>query len=279
MTEMKCRGAGNSESASNGSFCKKSSVQWHFSAQVGLEWALKRLLILILFTSFHSSREVESYQTLHVLRRASEIIHRPEISHLLFARSENIPYRMRTNCYHIHFHPFSSKCVSQLFSSRTDEILEKLKKLTLVEAAELVAQMEKAFGISVAQDTGASFGASSVASKETENAAGSDAAATEEEQTEFAVVLESVDTAKRINVIKTVRTVKKDLTLKGAKDLVDSLPQTLLEGATKVEAEEVRKKLVDAGGVITMLYLNEVIAKWLCTKFWNSIKRKNHRGL
>ncbi|OFV94808.1 MAG: 50S ribosomal protein L7/L12 [Acidobacteria bacterium RIFCSPLOWO2_02_FULL_60_20] len=122
-------------------------------------------------------------------------------------------------------------------SEKVQTILEQIKGLTLLEAAELVKEMETAFGVSAAAPMMVAGGAAAPA-----------AAAAAEEQTEFTVVLTGVG-ANKINVIKTVREVT-SLGLKEAKDLVDSAPKPVKEGVSKEEAETLRKKFTDAGATV-----------------------------
>src|SRR6185437_214425 len=107
---------------------------------------------------------------------------------------------------------------------RVDKIVEEVKGLTLLEAADLVKRLEEALGVSAAA-------AAPVAVAGAGAAAG--AAAPAEEQTEFSVVLTAVG-ANKINVIKAVREVT-SLGLKEAKDLVDGAPKTIKEGVNKDE--------------------------------------------
>jgi large subunit ribosomal protein L7/L12 len=124
-------------------------------------------------------------------------------------------------------------------SATTDEILEKLKTLTLLEAAELVKQIEEAFGVSAAAPVG---GFAMMAP------AGAAAPVEEvEEQTEFDVILDEVPADKKIAVLKAVRELT-GLGLKEAKDLVESTPKAVKEGIAKEAAEEAKKALEGAGG-------------------------------
>ena len=123
-------------------------------------------------------------------------------------------------------------------SDKIASILEEIKGLTLLEASQLVKEMESAFGVSAA----APMMVAGVA------AAGAGAAAAAEEQTEFTVVLTGVGSNK-INVIKTVREVT-SLGLKEAKDLVDSAPKPIKEAIPKEEAEALKKKFSDAGATV-----------------------------
>ena len=122
-------------------------------------------------------------------------------------------------------------------SDKVASILEEIKGLTLLEAAELVKAMESAFGVSAA------------APMMMAGAAGAGAAAAPvEEKTEFTVVLTGVGSNK-INVIKTVREVT-NLGLKEAKDLVDGVPKPIKEAIPKDEAEALKKKFADAGATV-----------------------------
>jgi len=125
-------------------------------------------------------------------------------------------------------------------SVATDEILEKLKTLTLLEAAELVKQIEEAFGVSAAAPVGgvmiAAPGAGAAA-----------AAEPEEVQTEFTVELVEVPADKKIAVLKVVRSIT-GLGLKEAKDLVEAAPKPIKENIKKEEAEDIKKQLEEAGG-------------------------------
>ncbi|NJO80249.1 MAG: 50S ribosomal protein L7/L12 [Cyanobacteria bacterium RM1_2_2] len=124
-------------------------------------------------------------------------------------------------------------------SAKTDEILEQLKTLTLLEASELVKQIEEAFGVSAAAPAG---GMMMMA------AAGAAAPAEEvEEKTEFDVVLEEVPADKKIAVLKAVRELT-GLGLKEAKELVESTPKPVKEGIPKEAAEEAKKAIEAAGG-------------------------------
>lgn len=120
-----------------------------------------------------------------------------------------------------------------------DEVVEFLKGMTLLEASELVKELEEVFGVSAAAAAVAAAPAA---------AGGGDAAPAAEEQTEFNVILQSAGAAK-INVIKVVREIT-GLGLKEAKDLVDGAPKAVKEGASKDEAESIRVKLADAGATV-----------------------------
>jgi large subunit ribosomal protein L7/L12 len=123
-------------------------------------------------------------------------------------------------------------------SEAIDKIVEQIKGLTLLEAAELVKKLEEALGVSAA----------AAAPVMVAGAASAGAAAPVEEQTEFSVVLTAVG-ANKINVIKAVREVT-SLGLKEAKDLVDGAPKPIKEGVSKDEAEAIKKKFSDAGATV-----------------------------
>jgi large subunit ribosomal protein L7/L12 len=127
-------------------------------------------------------------------------------------------------------------------SVATDEILEKLKSLSLLEASELVKQIEEAFGVSAAAPAG---GMMMMAP-----AGGGGAAEPEEEKTEFDVILEDIG-GNKINVLKVVRTIT-GLGLKEAKELVESAPKPVREGVPKDAAEEAKKQLEEAGAKVSI---------------------------
>ena len=116
-------------------------------------------------------------------------------------------------------------------SELVEKIVEQVKGLTLLEAAELVKRLEEVLGVSAAAAAPVVVAGAG---------AGAAAAAPVEEQTEFAVVLTAIG-ANKINVIKAVREVT-SLGLKEAKDLVDGAPKAIKENATKDEAEAIKKK-------------------------------------
>ena len=117
------------------------------------------------------------------------------------------------------------------------QITNSLSALTIMEAAELVKLLETKWGVSAAAPMAMAM-----------PAGGGAGAAKVEEQTEFTVVLATAGD-KKINVIKEVRAIT-NLGLKEAKDLVDGAPKTLKEGVSKAEAEEIKKKLVEAGATV-----------------------------
>ena len=131
-------------------------------------------------------------------------------------------------------------------SAATDEILEKLKSLTLLEASELVKQIEEAFGVSASAPSGGMMMMAPGGA-----APGGAAAEAEEEKTEFDVVLEEVPGDKKIAILKVVRAIT-GLGLKEAKDMVESAPKPIREGTGKDDAEEIKKKLEEAGAKVSV---------------------------
>ena len=119
-----------------------------------------------------------------------------------------------------------------------DQVIEFISNMSVLEMSELVKEMEDKFGVSAA----ASAVAAPVASGT------GDAAAAAEEKTEFDVILTSIG-EKKINVIKEVRGIT-GLGLKEAKEAVESAPKAIKEGVSKEEAEEVKKKLEEAGASV-----------------------------
>jgi len=112
-----------------------------------------------------------------------------------------------------------------------DDILEAISNMTVVEVVDLIEAMEEKFGVTAAAPVAA--------------AAAAGPAAVAEEQTEFDVVMSSFGDNK-VSVIKVVRGIT-GLGLKEAKDMVEGVPATIKEGATKAEAEDVVKQLTEAG--------------------------------
>lgn len=127
-------------------------------------------------------------------------------------------------------------------SEKIANIVEELKGLTLLEASELVKEIEEVFGVSAAGGGGMVMMAPGAA-------AGGEAEAAEE-KTEFDVVLESFGDAK-MAVLKVVRAVT-GLGLKESKEIVESAPKAIKEGVGKEEAEEIKKKLEEAGGKVSL---------------------------
>ncbi len=125
-------------------------------------------------------------------------------------------------------------------SAATDTILEQLKTLSLLEAAELVKQIEEAFGVSAAAPVGVAMAAGPAATAEAA-----------EEQTEFSVILDSFPDDKKIAVLKVVRGIT-GLGLKEAKDLVEAAPKDVITGVPKAAAEDAKKQIEEAGGKVTL---------------------------
>lgn len=130
-------------------------------------------------------------------------------------------------------------------SEKVTALLEQLKTLTLVEAAELAKEMEEAFGVSAAAPMMMGGFAGAAAGD-----GGAAAPAVVEEQTEFTVILKGAPADKKISVIKAVREVVAGLGLKEAKDLVEGAPRPVKEGVTKEEAEAARATLSAAGAEV-----------------------------
>ncbi len=132
-------------------------------------------------------------------------------------------------------------------SEKTDQILEELKSLSLLEASELVKQIEEAFGV----DASASAGGGMMMMAAPGAAPGAAAAEPEEEKTEFDVILEEFPADKKIAVLKVVRTIT-GLGLKEAKDLVEGAPKPIKEATNKEDAENTKKQLEEAGAKVTV---------------------------
>ena len=122
-----------------------------------------------------------------------------------------------------------------------DTLVDELSKLTVLEASELSKKLEEKWGVSAAAPVAVAAAGGGAAP----------AAEVAEEQTEFTVML-TAGGDKKINVIKEVRSVRPDLGLKEAKDLVEAAPQNVKENVSKQEAEEVKKKLEEAGASVTI---------------------------
>ena len=122
-----------------------------------------------------------------------------------------------------------------------DEVVEYLKGMTLLEASELVKELEDVFGVSAA--------AAAAPMMMAPGAGGDGGAPAAEEKDTFDVVLTAAG-GNKISVIKVVREVVAGLGLKEAKELVDSAPKAIKEGVTKDEAEEIKTKLTDAGATV-----------------------------
>lgn len=122
-----------------------------------------------------------------------------------------------------------------------DDVVEYLKGMTLLEASELVKELEEVFGVSAAAAAAPMMMAA--------GAGAGDAAPATEEKDSFDVILTAAG-GNKIGVIKVVREIVAGLGLKEAKDLVDSAPKALKEGVSKDEAEEIKTKLTEAGATV-----------------------------
>ena len=119
-----------------------------------------------------------------------------------------------------------------------ENILETIANMTVLEVVDLIKAMEDKFGVSAAAPVAVAA------------AGAAPAAAAVEEQTEFNVVMTSFG-ANKVGVIKTVRAIT-NLGLKEAKDLVEGVPSAVKEGVSKAEAEEIKKKIEEAGGTVEL---------------------------
>lgn len=128
-------------------------------------------------------------------------------------------------------------------SDKLNNIIEQLKSLTLLEAADLVKEIEKTFGIDTSVSVSAPVFAAGPAA-----AAPSEAV---EEKSSFDITLTEVPADKKIGILKVVRTIT-GLGLKESKDIVDNVPKVVKEGATKEESEKIKKELEEAGGKVTI---------------------------
>ena len=126
--------------------------------------------------------------------------------------------------------------------SKLEKLVDDLSALSVLEAAELSKLLEEKWGVSAAAPVAVAAAGGGAAAAPAEAA---------EEQTEFTVILTDGGD-KKINVIKEVRGIRSDLGLKEAKDLVEGAPQPIKENISKQEAEEIKKKLEEAGAKITI---------------------------
>ena len=119
------------------------------------------------------------------------------------------------------------------------EILEAIGKMSVLEVVELIADMEKKFGVTAAAPVAVAAGP----------APGAAAAAPVEEQTEFTVTLKEYPADKKVTVIKVIREIT-GLGLKEAKDLVEGVPSTVKEAISKADVEVIKKKLEETGAKV-----------------------------
>nr|YP_009398338.1 ribosomal protein L12 [Thaumatella adunca]ARW67524.1 ribosomal protein L12 [Thaumatella adunca] len=129
-------------------------------------------------------------------------------------------------------------------SDKINNIIEELKSLTLLEAAELVKQIEEIFGVdaSAVSSPGMVMMPTDINTLSVEEV---------EEKTEFDVILEEVPAPKKITILKVVRSLTA-LGLKEAKELVESVPKTIKESTSKEDAEEIRSKLEEVGAKVSI---------------------------
>jgi large subunit ribosomal protein L7/L12 len=127
--------------------------------------------------------------------------------------------------------------MEDIIMANNAEIIAAIEKMTILELADLVKEMEEKFGVSAAAPVVVGGAAAGAPAEEVE------------EKTEFDVILKAAG-AQKLKVIKVVREVKPGLGLKEAKDLVDNAPSTLAEGIAKEAAEELKKKFEEAGAEI-----------------------------
>jgi large subunit ribosomal protein L7/L12 len=120
-----------------------------------------------------------------------------------------------------------------------DEVLDAIAKMSVIEVVELIADMEKKFGVTAAAPVAMAAGP----------AAGGAAAAPVEEQTEFTVTLKEYPADKKVTVIKVIREIT-GLGLKEAKDLVVGAPSTVKESISKADVEVIKKKLEEVGAKV-----------------------------
>jgi len=120
-----------------------------------------------------------------------------------------------------------------------DEILDAISNMTVIQVVELIADMEKKFGVTAAAPVAMVAGGGAAAA----------AAAPAEEKTEFTVILKEYPADKKVGVIKVVRELT-GLGLKEAKDLVEGVPGTVKEGVNKADSDNMKKKLEEAGAKV-----------------------------
>ena len=128
-------------------------------------------------------------------------------------------------------------------SEKLNKIIEELKTLTLLEASELVTQIEQVFGVDTTISVGGGMPMMAVAAAAPVEVA--------EEQTAFDVILNEVPADKKIAILKIVRNIT-GLGLKESKDIVDNVPKVLKEGATKEDCEKMKKELEEAGAKVVL---------------------------
>nr|YP_009711888.1 ribosomal protein L12 [Fragilariopsis cylindrus]QGA73664.1 ribosomal protein L12 [Fragilariopsis cylindrus] len=125
-------------------------------------------------------------------------------------------------------------------SEKINQIVEELKTLTLLEASELVSQIEETFGVDASASAGGGMVMAAAAPAEEV-----------EEKTEFDLMLEEVPADKKIAILKIVRSIT-GLGLKEAKELVESAPKVVQQGIAKDAAEAAKKQIEDVGGKVSL---------------------------
>lgn len=126
--------------------------------------------------------------------------------------------------------------------SAVQEIIDKLKTLTLLEASELVSKIEETFGV----DASAPAGGAVMMAPMAGGAAGGEAAPKEEEKTLFDVVLEEIPSDKKVSIYKVVRSIA-NIAVNQVKEFTGTLPKAIKESVSKEEAEAAKQQLLDAG--------------------------------
>lgn len=134
------------------------------------------------------------------------------------------------------------KNIKKIMSEKLNAIIEQLKTITLLEASQLVKEIETVFGVDTSLSMGSMAPAAPAAAAPVEAA---------EEKTSFDVILESVPGDKKIAILKIVRNVT-GLGLKESKEIVDNVPKLLKEGVSKEESESIKKDIEAAGGKVTI---------------------------
>lgn len=140
-----------------------------------------------------------------------------------------------------------SKVAAPVMSAVVDEVMDKLKSMTLLEASELVKAIEETFDV----DASAGGGGGMMMMAPGAAVGGAEAAGGSDEKTEFDLVLDSFPADKKIAVLKVVRGIT-GLGLKEAKEFVEGVPKALKEGASKEDCEAAKKEIEEAGGVCSM---------------------------
>ena len=132
--------------------------------------------------------------------------------------------------------------------SAVQEILDKLKTLTLLEASELVSQIEETFGVDASAPAGGAIMMAPMAGA----AGGADAAPKEEEKTLFDIVLEEIPEAKKVAIYKVVRSIA-NIAINQIKEFTATLPKALKESVSKEEAEAAKQQLEEAGAKVKIV--------------------------